>query len=89
MTLKVASAVGRIFAYDVLHDVYPINNDKPFLETYLETIDRLDIAPLEAPIPLTYIFKHIVTQEVAYNLMPFAQRQQLHKNSSPLVRRKL
>ena len=40
----------------------------------------LDITPLEAPEPhLTYIFRHIITQEVAYDLMLFAQRKQLHQ----------
>jgi tetratricopeptide (TPR) repeat protein len=40
----------------------------------------LDITPLETPEPeLSYIFKHIITQEVAYNLMSFAQRQGLHQ----------
>lgn len=35
--------------------------------------------PSRSDIPKIYIFKHAITQEVAYNLMPFAQRRQLHR----------
>ena len=83
LTLKVASVVGRIFAVRTLHDVYPIAGDKEHLAQYLETLARLDITPLEANEPdLAYIFKHIITQEVAYNMMLFAQRQQLHRRTA-------
>ena len=35
---------------------------------------------LESPEPeLSYLFKHALTQEVAYNLMLFAQRRELHR----------
>ena len=43
-------------------------------------LEKLDITPVETPEPdLTYIFKHIITQEVTYNLMAFAQRRKLHQ----------
>jgi class 3 adenylate cyclase len=80
LALKVASVIGRAFAYRVLQDVYPVTPDKPRLIDYLGTLERLDITPLESPEPeLTYIFKHAITQEVTYNLMLFAQRQELHR----------
>jgi tetratricopeptide (TPR) repeat protein len=63
-----------------LRDVYPINNDKRNLETYLLELDKLDLTPRENTNPeLAYIFKHAITQDVAYNLLLFAQRQDLHK----------
>ena len=35
---------------------------------------------LDTPEPdLTYLFKHVVTQEVAYSLLLYAQRRQLHR----------
>lgn len=38
------------------------------------------MTPLETPEPeLSYIFKHVITQEVAYNLMAFFQRRRLHQ----------
>jgi class 3 adenylate cyclase/tetratricopeptide (TPR) repeat protein len=80
LTLKVASIIGRAFAFRVLRDIYPVEADKPQLPTHLEYLARLDLTLLQAPDPeLTYLFKHIITQEVAYNLLLFAQRQPLHR----------
>jgi tetratricopeptide (TPR) repeat protein len=80
LALKVASVVGRVFAFNVLRDIHPIAADKVRLTDYLNALERLDITPLETPEPeLSYIFKHIITREVAYNLMLFAQRRELHR----------
>ncbi len=80
MALKVASVIGRVFAFRTLMDVHPIEADKPQLAEHVRALERLDLTPLESPEPdLAYIFKHIITQEVAYNLMLFAQRRELHR----------
>lgn len=80
LALKVASVIGRVFAIRVLHDIHPILSDRPMLEDLLSRLEQLDLTPLDTPSPdLTYIFKHIITQEVAYNLMLFTQRKQLHR----------
>jgi tetratricopeptide (TPR) repeat protein len=80
LALKVASVIGRIFAFRILRDIYPIEDDRLFLKDYLQTLEQLDLTPLDAPEPdLAYVFKHIITQEVAYNLMLFAQRRDLHR----------
>jgi len=80
LTLKVASVIGRVFDVQLLREVHPIDNDKDQLDDYLYILARLDITPLDTPEPeLAYIFKHIITQEVAYNLMAFAQRRKLHQ----------
>ena len=80
LTLKVASVIGRIFALRVLEAVHPIEADKPSLPDYMETLTRLSLTLVESEAPdLAYIFKHAVTQEVAYNLMLYSQRRQLHR----------
>jgi class 3 adenylate cyclase/tetratricopeptide (TPR) repeat protein len=80
LTLKVASVIGRIFAFRVLQAVHPIESDKPLLRDYMDTLTRLSLTLVESESPdLAYIFKHAVTQEVAYNLMLFSQRRQLHQ----------
>jgi class 3 adenylate cyclase/tetratricopeptide (TPR) repeat protein len=80
LTLKVASVIGRIFTFRMLQAIYPIDTDKPALREYLETLTRLSLTLIESEAPdLSYIFKHAVTQEVAYNLMLFSQRRQLHQ----------
>lgn len=81
LALKVASVIGRVFPFHILHAVYPLTADKDHLAEYLRNLDRVDLTPLETPDPdLTYIFKHIITQDVAYNLMLFSQRRQLHRH---------
>lgn len=80
LTLKVASVIGRAFAFRLLRDVHPVEADKLQLAEILNALQNLDLTPLDTPEPdLTYIFKHIITQEVAYNLMTFAQRRELHQ----------
>jgi tetratricopeptide (TPR) repeat protein len=79
LTLKVASVIGRFFAYNTLRDVYPIGDDKPRLLNYLRQLEQRALTTVESPEPeLAYTFKHIITQEVAYNLLLYEQRRQLH-----------
>jgi class 3 adenylate cyclase/tetratricopeptide (TPR) repeat protein len=80
LTLKVASVIGRNFAFHVLQAIHPIESDKASLQDYMENLTRLSLTVVETEGPdLAYIFKHAVTQEVAYNLMLFSQRRQLHQ----------
>jgi len=80
LTLKVASVIGRIFAFRLLQAIHPIEADRPVLSDYMETLTRLSLTLVESEAPdLAYIFKHALTQEVAYNLMLFSQRRQLHQ----------
>jgi class 3 adenylate cyclase/tetratricopeptide (TPR) repeat protein len=80
LTLKVASVIGRIFAFRLLEAIHPIEADRSALPAYMSTLTRLSLTLVESEAPdLAYIFKHAVTQEVAYNLMLFSQRAQLHQ----------
>jgi predicted ATPase len=79
LALKVASVIGTAFAVRVLRDVHPVREDLGRLESSIEELRRADLTVLETPAPdLAYAFKHIITREVAYNLMLFMQRRQLH-----------
>ena len=80
LTLKVASVIGRIFTFRLLQAVHPIEADRSLLPNYMESLTRLSLTLIESEAPdLAYIFKHAVTQEVAYNLMLYSQRRQLHQ----------
>lgn len=80
LVLKVASVVGRIFSYYTLRAIHPVSEDVPYLMDYLDVLAKVDLTPLESPEPdLAYIFKHVITQEVAYNLLLFEQRRKLHQ----------
>jgi class 3 adenylate cyclase len=80
LAVKVASVIGRVFSFALLRDVYPLPPDRDRLLDDLRTLDQADLTPLESPEPeLTYVFKHAIIQEVAYGLMLFAQRRELHR----------
>ncbi len=80
LLLKTASVIGRVFPYKVLRDIYPGKTDISQLPDYLEGLERLDITPKDTPEPnLAHIFKHVITQDVSYNLMLFSQRRELHQ----------
>jgi hypothetical protein len=81
LTVKVASVIGRLFAYKILRDVYPAAQDADRIRASLDQLERLELTILESVDPeLTYLFSHILTQEVIYASMTTSQRQQLHKN---------
>jgi tetratricopeptide (TPR) repeat protein len=76
----VASVIGRLFAFHIVHDVHPIEADKGAIRRYLDDLQRQDFTKLDTPEPdLAYLFKHVVTQEVAYSLLLYGQRRQLHR----------
>ena len=78
LALKVGSVIGRMFAYPTLRDIHPLPDQKQSLRTYLDSLEQLDILLQENPEPeLAYVFKHLITQEVAYNLMTSAQKKAL------------
>jgi class 3 adenylate cyclase/tetratricopeptide (TPR) repeat protein len=80
LTLKVASVIGRSFAHRLLRDIHPIAADRPTLPGQLDGLQRRNLVLLEAPEPeLAWMFKHVITRDVAYDLMLGAQRRALHR----------
>jgi class 3 adenylate cyclase len=56
LTLKVASVVGRLFAFRLLRDVHPIEADRGGLRGHLDDLHRQDFTVLETPEPdLAYL----------------------------------
>jgi adenylate cyclase len=79
LTVKVASVIGRTFKYRTLQAIYPVEIAPQRLRDNLERLSRLDLTPLDRPAPeWEYIFKHIITQEVAYESLLYAHRRKLH-----------
>jgi adenylate cyclase len=81
VTLKVASVIGRVFLFSWLHGYYPTLGEEGTVKNHLTELSRLDLTPLDTPDPeLAYLFKHIVTQEVAYESLSYSTRAQLHQH---------
>ncbi len=78
-TLKVASIIGRMFRARWLWEYYPPLGLPEQVRDDLDMLARLDMTPLDLPEPdLVYLFKHIVTQEVAYSSLAAGTRDALH-----------
>jgi class 3 adenylate cyclase/predicted ATPase len=77
--VKTASVIGRFFSFRTLASIlpYPLSEDK--LKYWLGYLHKLDLVPLRGTEPdPQYMFKHALTQEVAYHLLSFAQRRDLN-----------
>src|SRR6185295_2934064 len=58
----------------------PIKSELTALPDYLSHLEKQELTILDRPDPdVSYLFKHIITQEVAYNLLLFSQRRSLHR----------
>ena len=90
ITLKVASVIGRLFIAAWLWGAYPELGDSAAIINDLDVLSRLELTPLERTEPeLTYLFKHIVTMEVAYDSLPYATRALLHDQIAQFIERTL
>ncbi|HET90407.1 MAG TPA: tetratricopeptide repeat protein, partial [Chloroflexi bacterium] len=76
--LKVASVIGQEFEHWLLSAVYPYRQAEGELREHLDELSQREI--LEGPYPdLLYLFRHIMTREVAYESMLYADRRRLHR----------
>ena len=75
--LKTASVIGRIFAYDTLLHLSP-ESIQDQMKHLLGLLGTLDLTPLETEEPLSFIFKHMVIRDVAYNTLLISTREEIH-----------
>jgi class 3 adenylate cyclase/tetratricopeptide (TPR) repeat protein len=79
MALKVASVIGRLFSLRLLQDVYPIEPERHEVPLHLDSLSRTELIQPDEPEPdLTYLFRHVITRDVVYDLLTFAHRRRLH-----------
>lgn len=75
-TLQMASVIGRSFVYRVLRALPGLSDA---LKTDLLRLQSLELIYEKRVFPeLEYIFKNVITQEVAYNSLLFNRRKALH-----------
>ena len=75
--MQVASVIGREFAFRILQ---AISGTKEELKTYLLNLQGLEFIYEKSLFPeLEYIFKHALTQEVAYNSLLLKRRKEIHE----------
>ena len=78
-SMKVASVIGRLFLAPMLPGAYDELGTLDEVLGHLETLRAADLVGLDREADLAYLFKHVVTQEVAYESMPFTFRSMLHR----------
>jgi class 3 adenylate cyclase/tetratricopeptide (TPR) repeat protein len=86
-TLKVASVVGRAFRAPVLPGAYPELGTIDDVRVHLGTLGRLDLVSPDREDDESYLFKHAVTHEVAYESLPYALRATLHGHVGRFIER--
>jgi class 3 adenylate cyclase/tetratricopeptide (TPR) repeat protein len=76
-TMQVAAVIGRDFAYRILQIITGMRDD---LKSYLLRLQDLEFIYEKSLFPeLEYIFKHAVTQEVAYNSLLSQKKKEIHE----------
>ena len=74
-----ASVIGRIFLHRVLMQ---IAEDAPLVDADLTHLERADLIRERARVPeVEYMFRHALTQEVAYGSLLGARRRELHQRT--------
>ena len=87
-TMRVASVIGRLFQAAMVWGVHPQLGSLEQIKADLEALSALDLTPLDVPEPeLTYLFRHIITQEVAYESLLYATRAMLHEQIGHYIER--
>ncbi len=81
LTLKVASVLGTSFSVAALESLHPLSTPAASLRE--EIAELVDAALIERSTAEEggdrFAFRHAVTRDVAYDLLPYAQRRPLHQ----------
>ncbi|MFH1950046.1 MAG: hypothetical protein ABIL06_00360, partial [Pseudomonadota bacterium] len=78
-TMQVASVIGRDFAFRILQTITGMREE---LKSYLLNLQGLEFIYERKLFPeLEYIFKHALTQEVAYNSLLLQRRKEIRNVS--------
>ncbi len=76
-TMQVAAVIGRDFAFRILQTITGMREE---LKSYLLNLQGLEFIYEKNLFPeLEYIFKHALTQEVAYNSLLLKRRKEIHE----------
>ena len=76
--IQVASVIGREFAFRILQTIMGMREE---LKSHLLNLQGLEFISQKRLFPeLEYVFKHALTQEVAYNSLLQKHKKEIHKN---------
>ena len=82
-TMQVASVIGREFAFRILQTITGMREE---IKSYLLNLQGLEFIYEKSLFPeLEYIFKHALTQEVAYNSLLLKRRSEIHQRIAEAI----
>jgi len=86
LLLQKAAVIGREFFVKVLQEMEMKLERQSEIDEHLKHLERNDfVLPLSATKISAYLFKHIITQEVAYNTLLIANRKILHRIAADVI----
>lgn len=86
MTLRVASVIGQLFRAKWLLGAYPGEIREELLRRDLDRVTAAGLLDLSQAEPeLEYLFRHVITQEVVYGTLSFANRRMLHERVAAYI----
>jgi tetratricopeptide (TPR) repeat protein len=81
--VQVAAVIGREFTFRILET---ISEMKEGLKSGLVSLQRLEFILRKSLLPeLEYIFRHALTQEVAYNSLLLQRRKEIHERTGKAI----
>lgn len=88
ITMRVASVIGRLFPAAMVWGVYPELGQLQQVQSDLDHLSEMELTPQDQPEPeLVYLFKHVLTQEIAYESLLYATRAHLHDQIGQYIER--
>lgn len=83
LVLKIGSVIGREFDYRIVRDLLPSGDEQRSLDASLAQLDRADLIEVSGSADTQrYVFRHVLTQEVAYGMLLHRQRVHLHERAA-------
>lgn len=80
LTVKLAAVIGRRFGEELLIGSYPVPITPEEIERTLKELQERELVSQEGDSDLlNYIFKNLLTREVAYESLLFAHRREYHR----------
>lgn len=78
MALKIGSVLGPTFELTTLRELFPMTISPEQLRADADEMVALSLLRAEPTGTDDYAFKHAITRQVTYEMLPFAQRRMLH-----------
>ena len=81
---QLGATIGREFSYELLHAVAPLDDDS--LQQRLRQLVEAELLyQFGLPPQVTYLFKHALIRDTAYQSLPKSKRQQLHRQIAQVL----